>query len=346
MAESARTTLLDGIKSVLVVTALALFVWLVAESETLGEAEIQPRVEVVTPPESGLIVRTAIREPRIKVGLRGGKAALQRARSVLESPVRLEPGRDFPESDGRHTIDLLEALRRYEPLSGTRVTVDWVSPPRVDLEVESLDIVSLPIVTDLPDVQVEGTVIVEPAAAEVRAPRSVIDTLTQDDAAIAAPTPEQAEQTTIPGPHSISAPVRLPASLTGTPGVTLLTDRTRLEFTVVSTRITETIPAVPVQVLLAPTEASEWRVVVQDQDQILSVDLTGPRAVMAELKSVSFSIVAVLSLSDLDLQSGMTSKGVGFAVLRDGVLTSLPREVTVRAQRSEVRFTTERVAEP
>ena len=69
---------------------------------------------------------------------------------------------------------------------------------------------------------------------------------------------------------------------------------------------------------------------------------------MSDLKSatVSASIVAVLALSDIDLQSGVTSKPVSFALLRDGVLQTLPREVTVRADRSEVRFTVERISHP
>lgn len=336
----------ERIKTVAIVTILAIVVWLFAEAESLGEAEVSARIEFPSPGSTGLLIRTEARNPTVRIGLRGGKAALQRASSVFEAPIRLEPGRGIPDSDGRHAVDLADALRRSQTLADMRVTIEFVRPPTLEVTIEALETVALDIVPELPDVQTEGPIATTPAKAEVRAPRSVAEAL---DAtfALARPSPDQLAGLLTPGPHNLVVPVHLPPGLQGQPGVTLLTERTRLEFTVVSTLVTEPFPSVPVQVLVAPTEANEWIIDVEAQDQILSVDLTAPRAIMSEIRSgARVSLVGVLTLSDIELQSGVTSKPVSFVLLRDGAVQPLPREVTVRADRSEVRFKASRMAAP
>ena len=337
----------ERIKTFLIVSALAVVVWLFAEAESLGDAEVSARIEFPPVNSTSLLIRSEPRNPTVRLGLRGGKAALQRATSVLEAPIRLEPGRGIPDTDGRHVIDLADALRRSLALAETRVTIEFVRPPTLEVTIESLETVTLDILPDLPDVQTEGPIAMTPAKAEVRVPRPLAETLEEGTIVRARPAPDQAAGLLAPGPHSVVVPVQLPPALQGQLGVTLMTERTRLEFTVVSTLMTETFPSVPVQALLAPTEANEWSIDVEPQDQILSVDLTAPRAVMSELKSGSrVSLVAVLTLSDIDLQSGVTSKPVSFVLLRDGVLQPLPRDVAIRADRAEVRFKAVRIAPP
>ena len=338
----------DRIRTILIVSILAVVVWLFAEAESLGEDEVSARIEFPPPAATSLLVRSDPPNPTVKVGLRGGKAALQRARSVLEAPIRLEPGRGVPDTDAARVIDLADALRRNQALAETRVTIEYVRPPTLEVTVETLQTRAIEVRPDLPDLQTEALPVVTPPTVEVRLPRSLAERLDETIVARARPVSEQNGAPLAPGAHSITAPVQLPSTLHGQPGVSLLTDRVRVEFTVVSTLVTETLPAVPVQILLAPTEANEWFVTMDAEDQILSVELTGPRAIMSELKSdsVNASIVAILYLSDIDLQSGVTAKSVSFALLRDGILHGLPRDVAVRAERSEVRFRSERVVVP
>lgn len=329
----------ERIKTFLIVTSLAIVVWLFAEAESLGESEVSARIEFPPANSTSLLIRSEPRNPTVRIGLRGGKAALQRAASVLEAPIRLEPGRGLPDTDGRHIIDLTDALRHTQAFAETRVTIEFVRPPTLEVTIESLETISLDIQPDLPELQTDGPIVITPPKAQVRLPHSLADQIDKETTAKARPASDQITGLLAPGPHTILVPVQLPVGLQGQPGVTLLTERTRLEFTVVSTLVTETFPSVPVQVLVAPTEANEWSIDVSDKDQILSVDVTGPRAVMSELKSGSgVNLVAVLTLSDIDLQSGVTSKPVSFMLLRDGALQPLPRDVTIRADRTEVSF--------
>ncbi len=336
----------DRLKTFGIVSLLAVVVWLFAEAESLGEAEVSARIEFPPASASRFLITSEPRSPSVRLSLRGGKAALQRAASALESPVRLEPGRGgIPEVPGTHTVDLLEALRASAPLADARVTLEWVRPNTITVVLAPLETRPLEIQADLPGIQIEGPVEMTPRVAEVRAPVGVFEEFGR---AFVNATLAGEAQSLPPGRHTVTARLELPPALQGRPGVSLRTERAELSFTVVSTLVTETLPAVPVQVLLAPTEASEWRVSISPQDQILSVEMTGPRQIMSGLASTEgkMSIVGVLALSDIDLQSGLTSKAVGFVLLREGVPQRLPREVTIRADRSEVRFTAERIAAP
>jgi hypothetical protein len=333
-------------KTIVVVSLLAIVVWLFAEAESLGDAEVSARIEFPPASSSAFLISSEPRSPSVRIGMRGAKSALQRASSILETPIRLEPGRGgVPDADGTYTIDLTEALRASPAIADTRVTLEWVRPPTITVKLEDLETRPYDIQATLPGVQTEGAIEIVPRVAQVRAPVAVHTEFAETAFVQARPPQDQAALP--PGVHTITIPLSLPPALQQRPGVTLLTDRAELRFTVVSTLVTETLSAVPVQTLLAPTEANEWRITIAPQDQILSIEMTGPRQIMSDLKSatVSASIVAVLALSDIDLQSGRTSKPVAFAMLRDGVLQNLPREVTVRADRSEVRFTVERMTQ-
>lgn len=338
--------MISRIRTATVLLILALVIWLFAESESLGDAEQTVRVEfgVSAEDRERLLVRTADFDGRLQVSFRGAQSSIQRARAALESNLRLEPGMPgIPDSDGRHTLRLIDVLREQPFMRATGVTIELVQPQQIIIEVEELIQRSFPIAPLLPGMEVEGEVSITPATAQVRLPRSVADAVPQETAVIARVTPAGGRSLP-PGPHTMNIRLALPDELANTRGVTLLTRSATLEFTVRSTLQTESFSSVPVQVLLPPIEMSDWRVILDEADQFVRVDISGPSELIERLRSGQLRLLAAFSLSDVELAGGVTSKPLRIMVLADGVPAPLPEGLTVISPARSARFTVQRIA--
>ncbi|MEO1130349.1 MAG: hypothetical protein AAFX05_11685, partial [Planctomycetota bacterium] len=287
----------ERLKTFIVVTTLALVVWLFAESESLGEADMIARIEVYVAEQDREELRVVTRDfdGRVTLSIRGAKSSIEAARALLENPIRLQPGMvGIPESNGDHDVRLLEALLAYAPLRASGVTLEAVRPSTLPISIDRLQLIELPIRADISGVRADGDVIVTPPIAEVRVPVSVAAGL-EGESAIARFIAEGGAGPA--GPRRETVTLELPESLLGAPGVVLLTKRATLEFTVSGTLENLQIPSVPVQVMLPPIEMEDWRVVIDEADQFLSVELRGPRDLIAELERSNQRVVAVVSLS-------------------------------------------------
>ena len=339
--------MISRIRTGLILLMLAFVIWLFAESESLGDAEQAVRVEfgVGSEDRDRLLVRTPDFDGRLQVSFRGAQASIQRARAAMESILRLEPGMPgIPDTDGRHTLRLIDVLREQPFMRTTGVTIELVQPQQITIEVEELVQRDFPIVPLLPGIEVEGEVSITPATAQVRLPRSAAAAISQETAVIARVTPA-AGRTLPPGPHTMgNIALALPDELANARGVTLLTRRATLEFTVRSTLQTETFSSVPVQVLLPPIEMSDWRVILDESDQFVRVEISGPSELIERLRSGQLRLLAAFSLSDVELASGVTSKPLRIMVLADGVPAPLPEGLTVTSPVGTARFVVQRIA--
>jgi hypothetical protein len=341
----------DRLKSFGIVTVLALIVWLFAESESLTEAEVPSRVDIAVGEgnRDKLLVRPVeFAEGRVTIEMRGSQAALNRASQLLQTPIRLTAGapRGIPAIAGTHAVRTLDFVRAWPELAATGVTVDYVTPPQIRVEVQELRIVTLTPTAQITGIAIDGEVRFTPAEISVRMPSALADAADTPDAMPIAIAPTDQSQRLGPGAQELAIPVQLPEALRGRPGVTLITTEIKARFTVVDTNITERFTAVPVQVVAPPIELRDWIVEIAPEDAILQVDVRGPRAAIDQLKSSRLSLVAVISLRDVDFSSDATTKQLRFMVLRDGVTTPLPAGVEVLSEKTEVTVRATRRAEP
>ncbi|MCA9282943.1 MAG: hypothetical protein KDA30_12960, partial [Phycisphaerales bacterium] len=258
--------------------------------------------------------------------------------------VDLLPGvAGVPTEVGEYQVDLLNVLQQSEKLRGTGVTIESVSPRRVSIEIRELIVVPLTIHAELPGVLVQGEVVAAPERARVRMPRANGQPLLENPSSalvVAQPTAQQIAALGDAGLKSIPVTLALPESLRGKPNVELLTRTATLTFTTQSGVRTETLSA-PVWTLTPSLEVGNWVVDVDPGDQLLTVKVTGPNAIMDRLRSASSGdrLVAVLDLSSDELDKRIESKPVGFALLRNGAPIALPDALKIEPSAPTVRFT-------
>ena len=340
--------MVERLKSFGIVTVLALIVWLFAESESLTQSELPARVDVAVGEvnRDKLLVR-AVDPPdgRVTIEMRGPQAAINRASQILQAPIRLTPGapRGIPATEGTHVVRLLDYLEALPELEATGVTVDYVSPPQIRVEVQELRVVGLTPIAQVGGIAIDGEVRFAPAEVSIRMPSSMAEA---PDRITTVPIVIDQSTRLGPGAQELTIPMALPESLRGKPGVTLLTTELKARFTVVDTNITERFTAVPVQVLAPPIELKDWVVEIAPEDAILQVDVRGPRAAIEALKAGRTSLVAVVSLRDVDFTSDDSVKTLRFMVLRDGVTAALPAGIEVLSEKSEVTVRATRRADP
>lgn len=339
--------MLERIRTFAVISLIAVVAWLFAEAESLGEATLWARVDIVAPADRLLVQARDGWDRRVLVELRGAKGELNQAKAALEQGIPMEPGvtAGVPAVDGEHTVRLAEVLGSYEGLVATGVTVESTSPINVRLRVIELTTVSLPIAVVIPGIAVEGEVTVTPARAEVRLPRSVADELGDDVMVQATLMPDVVAMLPRSGSASAQAALSLPESLRSVAEVRLLTQRAGLSFSVRTALTTATLP-VPVQVLLPSSEQAKWLVELEEPSQILNVSVRGPVEVVERLRSPEEGLVGVLALSSDELAGGIVSKTVGFAIVRGGVPGAVPETLTIEAEERTVRFRVTRLGTP
>ncbi len=334
--------MVDRLKSIGVVTILTLIVWLFAESESLVESELPARVDVVVGEvnREKLLVKPMEFDGRISIEMRGPRAAINRASQLLQTPIRLQPGalRGIPTTEGNHVVRMLDFIKAWPELGSTGVSIDYVRPAEIRVEVQELRIVALEPRAQTTGIAIDGEVRFTPAQISVRMPSTLATTADRPDFVLIPLAPADPTIRLTPGLQSLSLPVTLPDALKGKPGVTLMTPQVVANFTVLDTNVTERFTSVPVQVLAPPIELKDWIVEIAPSDAILQVDVRGPRTAIESLKSGKANLVAVVSLLDIDLTPGASSKPVRFAVLRDGVMAPVPQGVEVLSEKSEAKI--------
>ncbi len=341
--------MLKPFKSFAIVTVIAVTIWLFAEAESLGEATLLARIQFVAGDAQDRLVRPVeSADPTVAIDVRGSRGGIGRARDSLASePIRLAPGSPgVPATDGRHTVNLLNALLEYKPLAGQGLKVVSVRPQNVDIVVRELVTQGVPIEPRLAGAEAVGAIKVTPEVAQIRMPRSAWDALGDRLRLQARLTEEQVSRLPGGGVARVEARLERPPELAGVDDVTLLTSTAALEFTVKNRSATITVPVVPVQLVVPPIETERWGVTIQPEDQILSAEISGPSEIVERIKGPSERLIAVLALSSDELESGLKSKEVSFALLRAGVLSPLPDSIRLTPSKAVVGFTVERRQEP
>jgi len=284
---------MSRVRLILLVTLVALLVWVYAEGESLRADTITVDVELVGGSDELFVMP----EPgerwtgRVTVQLRGSTASLDRLRDRLGSPVKLTAtAGELPREPGSHRVDLRDALRRDETFRGAGVSMEMVEPEAVEVRVQALDHREVVVQVEAPSVQLAGPAKSDPARVRVSIPAALAETLDEPvraRAVVGALRLEQGEGlvpgqgATVPG-----VPVTLePSWLAGTPGLVVEPESVDVTLTISSGRSEYTIRSMPVRVVVPGVSSGRLAVEVPDDDQFLvDVTLAGPSPAIDRLR--------------------------------------------------------------
>lgn len=271
----------DRVKTFVLVSVLALLVWVFAESESL-QADVVT-VDVLI--ESGSETRhvsmggDADWTGRVKIELRGGAANMDAVRQRLSEAVVLTAARgEIPDEPGRHQVSLRDALRRSVVFEDSGVTIVETDPGDVSVEVDRLVTVEARVRVEVPEAQLAVPAVSQPAKVTMRVPESVRARLS-GDVEVLATLPGSAVANLVPGRATPipSVPVELPVGLRGLGGLSLVPETVSVTVTLASRRESYEYPTLPVHVAVSGVLTTGYRFELgEDQQFLTGVRVSGP----------------------------------------------------------------------
>ncbi|MAY75439.1 MAG: hypothetical protein CMJ31_12145 [Phycisphaerae bacterium] len=310
-----------------IVTVIALFVWALAESQTLQTEELSFEV-LIDPGGSGRALRRAPGEQwdtRLRVEVDGPNAAIDSIRErTLDEPVRLRLGEEIPVAEGEVVVEMREAVSAATMFAGRGVRIRRADPPRVSIEVEPLARRMLPVTVVLDAGEADRPPTPEPAEVEVTLPVAWLDQLpdsvlaTVSAASLASLRP--GEPSVVPG-----VPVSVQEMPQGAWGMTF--NPPQISATVTLRRRTQEaiIPEVPIEIAMPPDLVGSWRVrIPDDRRSLFNVRVRGTSASVARVIGGQVRVRAIIELTREDLVAGATTHPAKLIGLPQGVGTVDP----------------------
>lgn len=333
----------EAIRTFVIVSVLAVAVWVFAEAESLSTREVNARVELVVSPANRENLRVRMNgdeSSQVQLELRGPRSALDRVQRDLEGSISITPAAAGLNEDGPFTLDLGAYLQSLEPIQEANVEVVSVRPPTMSGELIRLKTVDgVPIVVEASGLELEASPTVSPETTRVRVPASLSDGELSDLVVLAQLGEAQVSSLQPGEPVSLSAELRLPASWRGRPDVQLLgPTAATVGLTVRSTRAEAMVEAT-LWTTLPAAQAGDYELAVDLGERVFDIGVVGPADAVARIESGEWPIVAAVALLPDELLEATVSKELRWFVREGGGLRALPPGVDVRSDRQSVTVT-------
>ncbi|MEE8155222.1 MAG: hypothetical protein V3T53_09755 [Phycisphaerales bacterium] len=307
----------------LIVTVVAVLIWLWAAGETRETDERTFRVQFTTQFTADHIVTP--KETTISVEIEGSRSALRSA-PAMGSPIVLT----LDGGPGVHAVDLVRLLNDHSDLRDARVSVISTDPPSQDVTIDKL--VSDTVRVEDPDLgrlQIDGAVEIDPPQVTVRLPQRLQERLGPGVSVKALVDPAQLGRLNPGEPARLTARVELPEALATQPSVTVTPTVVTVSFTVRSNIRETTLPTVPVHISGPWKDHDEYVVEVTEADQFLEkVTVTADAALIDRIESGDVKVFAFVHISSTEKEQGIEAKPVTYflALIPEG------GSITVTAQ--------------
>lgn len=325
-----------NVRTIVLVTVLSLLVWLLAESRTVRTETVilTPTLESGT--GSGVLTRAALGTDwpdNVRVSLTGSAAGLDQVIRALRGRMVMRVGIEVPAAPGTHDIDLREMLRSSEVFRSSGASVEEVDPARVSIEVDAVAEASVPVRVIAPEgVAFEPNAAPKPNPPAIRVigPAKVVARLAGAEAVVrlvagdlAALTPGRASTLTGQRYELPQDPDRWATRIEPAQIDVTMTLRSRTADV--------TLPAMPVQIMLAPGEIGRWQITPEPGFQdLVGVVVSGPSDQVDRLRSGELVTTAYIALSFDELERGVDSKPAQIAGLPPGVRIAPGQDLTIR----------------
>ena len=299
------------------VTGVAVLIWFWAAAETRDHRDFLFIVRLAAAAPTEHFVSPG--EVTAQVDLEGSRLALEKARR-LKMPLVLTVGNELPSALGIHDTDLATALAKNKLVRDTGVRVLSADPPSIDIEIDALVTVTVPIRFVLPpELEIEGDFEVHPLEAVLMMPSRLRDRLSGDLEVEAHVLQHRIEGLEPGRRHTVTATLRPPAKLSGHEFVTITPTIATIKLAVHS-RIEEvTLPVVRVQIAGPPKDHDEYAIEIDEKDiSLTDVTIKADGDLIEEIEQGKATVVALVHLSNAEKERRIESKPVTcFLALRD-----------------------------
>jgi hypothetical protein len=330
------------IRTALLVTIIALLIWVWSEGESLKDLSVSPRVTFVEEAPDLVIETGPEWRGLVQVRLKGSTLAIDQAEDLLSAPLRLWPGQPgVPAEAGEgRVVDLAKAVREIPEIKDLGVTVTDVDPPTVVVRIIRRVLREIPVRAEIPpELELEGEATVVPARVALRLPEQAAGQLGETAFAIAAIDAAEVRRIKDDGPLTITAPVRLPAVLVGVNHILMSADKVNVTVRLKKRVAAAVLGSVPVRISLPPTEGARWNIEILDPF-LADVTVTGPADLVERFRARQLIPIAQLHLSSDELEQGLGQKDAVFTGVIDeaGELQRMPPGIEFSAPSRTVRL--------
>lgn len=312
----------QALRTCVLVTFVALFIWVYAESESLRRESRRVTLRFVSPVDN---TRIAWLDPssatriEVELSLQGSTASLDSMRSRLTAAIDLSPGDPgVPATPGSHELLLRDVLRQLPRFTRAGVTLDSVQPASVTLHIEDLVPIQATVRAQLPS-GMSATFSAVPPTVTVYMTKRLADQMGDDPAVYAQVTADRVPN--VVGPTMVTGLRLLVPSASAndmTQGFVRIEPSTAdLTVSVNTKTVTQTVAQVPIQ-LGVPSDALDlYRVEFVSANYLTDVRVTGSPAAIGQLKQRTGSIplFAYVPLLYDDLHEGEIDASIVFGHL-------------------------------
>lgn len=301
----------ETVRTVLVVSIVAILVWLFAESRTLRTQTFSIPVEI-SAGGSGVAFRLIDAggwSGAVEVEVAGPAGGIDALRGRSGDAVVLEIGSELPAEPGSRMVDLLDAIRRDEVFIESGLTVRRVTPREIGLETDRLATLTLAAEVDLEGLETAGPVTIEPSEITVRLPVGIAEGL---DLRAVARIPPSRLATLTPGRRTeiSQVPIELAGLPDGVWGLRLQTPRVVVTLALRLRTESLTLREIPVRLSLMPGDLAAWIVEVPPEDRVLeNVVLTGPVSAIDRIRrgDIVLGAIATVDLAGVGENTNVAS---------------------------------------
>ncbi len=333
----------EWLRSMVIVTVLALAVWVFAEAESLSAREVNTRVEFVVSNANRDLMRARVDREfagQVQLELRGPRSALDRVQRALDEVIVLTPNSTGVATDGPFTIYLADYLQNLEVVDEANVEVVSARPPTLTGELVRLETVEdVPVDVLTRGLDLEAAPTVSPETTRVRVPASIAEQAERELRVLARLAVEEVEALPAGEPRSLPAALELPEPWRSMTDVQLLGPQTAaVGLTIRSTRVVASVEAT-LWTTVPSAQAGAFELAVDLGDRVFDVEVAGPQDAVSRIESGELPVVAVVAILPDELLENSLSKEIRWFVREGGGLRSLPPGVEVRSERQSVTVT-------
>lgn len=297
------------IREYIMVTVVAMLLWLYAEGENIKTYEMDMPIQFVPAAGQNLLIKPTRLQTNPQLTIQCSAAQKVQLDQLFDGKPIAIPLSDDPNApDGNQQLLLKPLFTSQAIFSNLSVNITEVKPAQVTVNVKKLENVDLKIaeVTE-GDFQLQD-VVVTPAKATLHLPKELLKNLTDSDVIQAKLRKEQLEGLTLNQSHTLKAVQLVAPEAVRTDDVTIDPPTAEVTFTLTRQAKTATISSVAVRFVLPAASLSHYDVsLVNDEDKLIrAVKLTGPNDLIDQIAQRKIKIWA-----DLKLEADDLAKGVG-----------------------------------
>ena len=295
--------------TIMLVTIVTVLIWVWAAGETRERKDpLNATVQFTVPDPENWVIQPE--QQSMVMVIEGSQLALRRAQQLLNEPLVIS----VPAVIGRQTVNLPERVRQHDELRATGLSLISIEPQQASIELDKIERLSVAVKPNLPGVQTEGEITVEPPEVTIAVPSRLRSRFGEGftvDAVM-----EKAELDRLqPGlQHTLDVRLRLPEGF-ATNDVRLTPARAKLTFTIRSRTREVRVDTIRVQVAGPPEDADMYSVEIEPR-QLNNVTITADADLVRRIQNNEVPVIAMLHLSSREKETRIESKRIsGFVAL-------------------------------